>query len=138
MRDMSPPRRVVARLKLSSMSNSRCDFSLEIKDLSWCPGPESNRHALRRGILRKRAPLQASKIGHLKAYGILYNVLYNAANKHQLTPPPLYSMAFQAVPSPNKTRLFYGQLGWFGGLDCYTCYLLASRRLHAGLRFFSS
>jgi hypothetical protein len=82
-------------LQLGLLSNSRSDFTLRIKDLSWCPGPESNRHALRRGILRKRAPLRAIKNGVLKAHCILYNVLYNDRSEHKLTTTPLLSKLHQ-------------------------------------------
>ncbi|CAN1564896.1 hypothetical protein MCERE10_03660 [Burkholderiaceae bacterium] len=107
-------------LQLGLLSDSRSDFTLRIKDLSWCPGPESNRHALRRGILRKRAPLQAIKNGVLKAYGILYNVLYNARSEYDLTSSPLYSIAFQTTPTPYRQGIIVvgqGHVGWVLGLS---------------------
>ena len=49
------------------------NFSLKIKDLSWCPGPESNRHALRRGIL---SPLRLP-ISPPGPWGIAREALWN-------------------------------------------------------------
>ena len=46
---------------------------MRIKDLSWCPGPESNRHALRRGIL---SPLRLP-ISPPGPWGIAREALWN-------------------------------------------------------------
>ncbi len=60
-------------LQLGLLSNSRSDFTLRIKDLSWCPRPESNRHALRRGIL---SPLRLP-ISPPGPWGIAREALWN-------------------------------------------------------------
>jgi len=88
------------------------------EDLRWCPGPESNRHALRRGILRSPTPLRAGKIGLLDASCILYNILYNEEISLNYCILALRSNLFhQSSKHAHGIWLgALGQLGWFGGL----------------------
>ena len=82
----------------------------------WCPGPESNRHALRRGILSRPAPLQVNKYGTKSSRKFLYNVLYN---EEILLVQFMMALRVNLFHQSSKRArgIRFGQLGWFGGLD---------------------